>query len=1837
MVVGIFRRSPLRGRRAVSFILATGLAFSSALAQAAAGEPFTNGGFEDSLLDAAPSVPDPWVPGGPNQVTAVDCEDGSDFQVYADTGQGSCDSDGGVAPFRGSQMLRLGVPESPGDQNNNQSDGDTTVSQTFQASSATLALTTRIFSTEFRRNRDAVTISVTDGATISIDVDLDEDGTTDVTCAGDSSCTIPLDSGRNGEIIASDWTQFTVDDMTPGTNHTLIYTLTTGGGDSHPSWVYFDDVNQPPNAQFTLGPGEPGVKNANGTAAVALEGDFVVADCQPGQEGGSSDPDGDDITCDWTASGGGLNGAVEQTGPVALFWFPDENPTPQITLTVTDEAGAESEVTTSVNLIGAEPVVGAVDLEVLDGQPGTTICRFLDAGIGNYGTAGALNQAELTGGASGASVTGFTTSPIVAEHDAEFSSGYVTATCAAGSCSAGTSYTCEITDADDIPGSDSFAVTVLTDVSGRFEPNETTAQADDCIDANGCGGTSGVPLLSAGSNYLARLEDPNDIDVFVIRNKNGDKFLPNADILLTLDVPADYELMVLAKIPDSTASPFYNNTRIGAPFYGTSYRNAPFYGTSYQRAPFYNNTLRSAPFYNNTRGLATAPFYGSIARASAFINSPTIDGAPVSSPFYNVVRSGTDPAFRMAFDQFPLSKVGLAVPDANAMLATDLDATDPGTLSLFALQSEPGLQIVDFSADVGNATERIMFPATAGVSEYYAAVFSTNGAYSSLPYSLRVEASRPALQSEVLAQTEYCQADDTFDATHSAIGYDEGAASAAVVVITQAERFQTVHADYFAQAETSWSSFISTVKSALGTSVAVVSVPGAWYKSLTQGSEGANLDGPDSTPCIVAARNALLEKIKQTYIQGELEDGSLQSIVVLGDRSVVPAYAVPDTTIVGNERDFALDVDALPGSWISTAVAEGYNSTYAFLGDEEPLPFQGRELWLEDVPIGVLTGEPDTILAELAATASTDNPQVFGYEAFADGAANNAALLSASTANINYDDDDPPWWGADAMRAAYNSESCPVPIGISNIYAHMTPGLLWSAEGYRAGNFSDVFSASEPKNCQDAGTITMSMGCHSGFNMPPLQSLPPVQGQGDPSRDWVDELGTYVAPIGYGLGDLFVADRVTEGLLTDVLSNFLGGMTLGAALVQAKHDYVLRVPEFDEHDEDSVINLTLFGAPNKMLAAGGAPTPIIANYTTSALTPISSATLDSGLTLDLTLYESGTATGLPTPDPAYEALSLTEYGDYYKLNPGNAFASYNRPLLPVTYGFEAVSSSDTDSSTPFNDVALVSRQSPGVNRNDPDEPDDLPDLCPGFDGELTRPCRRAGEFRDFLDNDPVFPFPQTNWSAPVGELAEFKQDEFDACPPNFGPFPLSFVSTLDGSQTQIIRGAQWQCTNAGSITGPGEARGTLRLYTSLHLDARQANVAGGAGNPAAVDRDPPQVLVQEFEADPITNDVTAYVKATDDGHGDSGICEVVVLVYHENVDTLTNGLPAGSGIVETYSSAYDVFPAPTGDLDNDLLTFNLEQGRGKRLATQAIDCDGNIAFKTLKGGLLQALDVQIVTAFVSLGSPTNIQVYIENLESLDFPTLTLEVCADGEVSGSDDCATELFALDELPECGTPAPGSPCITFGADGSGVVTIVVDQEDVVPSPTTVTATVRSQGAVGSDTTTLEPCTDAIGDTNNFADGDIQYCGFGDDGTDVSFDLILVDDGATDEGGALVYPPDGTGGVINADVQYRLIFPQFGEGVLIKYQKGDDPSNNGRVSTPPGVQVQVSSIYDDLQPSDVRGVRFTISRSELVDAGWDGISPIQYQFGTQAGNPKSSGEGQPDDTDIIVITLIN
>jgi len=341
------------------------------------------------------------------------------------------------------------------------------------------------------------------------------------------------------------------------------------------------------------------------------------------------------------------------------------------------------------------------------------------------------------------------------------------------------------------------------------------------------------------------------------------------------------------------------------------------------------------------------------------------------------------------------------------------------------------------------------------------------------------------------------------------------------------------------------------------------------------------------------------------------------------------------------------------------------------------------------------------------------------------------------------------------------------------------------------------------------------------------------------------------------------------------------------------------------------------------------------------------------------------------------------------------------------------------------------------------------------------------------------------------------------------------------------------------------------------------------GNALDSDLKPPVVTQQDLLGDPDTRDVNVTLTAEDD---DSGIREIIALVYSDD------GLDGGTGMAQAYSTKA---PAGASGWPSPFTAqMTLPDAYDKLLAFQYIDGAGNITAKTLKGALMRAIDVSIKTSIINGDGVTIIKVEIQDFCSLSDPYLIIDF---GDVDENGDANIERYDLED-PDCANEQPpASSTFEFShlyGEISGTVTVKVE--------------VRAVGAVGTDEKVLSACSDPV-DEAFAADSDIVACSVSSVGTQLTLDVIMR-------------------GPISDTIQYRLNLPET--NTQIKYSAG-------AVTGPKKLKPLNGS--DDGE----RTVTFTFDAARL---GWDGMSPIQFQFETQDGVSGGQGQGFVDQTDVKI-----
>ena len=1155
----------------LTFLLGLSLLLSPAPASAdhatCAGVGLLNPGFEDGHLDADPEC---WTVDQPvaDAAVVVDTETSAEFQAYGgQTGVGS------VQPFDGSLMLRLGTPNR---KNEAQDPKPDRVSQTFTPVGSSLRFAFRLFSWE-HRGLDQFSFDLQDalGATVSgTTLSSGPDGALqpglaipdagpEASCAA-LPCSFAIDVGSRQDFLDSDWTVVQIDDIpTSGLPGDGMLTLTyeAGGTDNNaiPTWSYFDAAPSDPTSQFDLT--FPRVDGAGfifdpGNPA-AIEGSVVqFIDV-------SSDPDGDIVAWHWHITG--PNGFDVESFDQFPILVPAQEGQYAISLAVEDSTGGTSTASSGdtvsgftmpfLNVENAAPIVDALNMETLADTVLELEGLYLDGGWLDLHSA-EFDVAALTP----------TAASIAAVSEPALGSGIVTATVDIPIGASGT-FSGELTVADLVgdensaptgdEGSDTFEITVIDEGSTPREPNNVL---DDAI-----------PLDSDGS-YLSWLQGADDRDFFELK-WTGDQPIPaNSELLVSLAPPAgaDYDLALVAINPETQAlgQQFVGQQFVGQQFVGQQFVGQQFVGQQFVGQQFVGQQFVGQQFVGQQ-------FVGQQFVGQQFVdagNAPLFPGYEINGLQLNALSQ-------------------IAALDGSTVGSADI------TIDELDLNLPPGVAVLGFAANSGDAEERLLVSITDPGMSVFAVVIREGNPATTEPYRLTVRASTDVLSlasaagvpvstlnAELLGLDDLeaaCQADPLVGpgsaTVATAVLHTFSGANPSTVFVTQLERLYALYDD--AEVDAMVASLVALAENGK-IQGDIISVPSVIY------------DGWDANPCDVQTANATAAAIR-AELMPYLNDPAVENIVIIGNDNIVPFRRVADTTVVGNERNYALGTYLVPGSPLFHAVDGGYILTQDYYADRVFTPYEAGALYVPDVAIGRLVETPLEITAVANAfgssngTLSVETASVAGYDFFSDHA--NAVVSELSTAGRDVDSLVGPNWTADDLRCTWGLDvagGCAPAPDLSDQSAHYTHWAALSAGGYFNADYDDYVTTSEvaTTGLDDSflGHLGFTIGCHAGFSAPDENVLAtglPF----DPSLDFAQAMAqaraVWVASTGYAIGD-DEALAYTELLMLNYTQQLLGGgNTAGSALVNAKLLYLGSLGTITNYDQKVSIEMTLYGLP----------------------------------------------------------------------------------------------------------------------------------------------------------------------------------------------------------------------------------------------------------------------------------------------------------------------------------------------------------------------------------------------------------------------------------------------------------------------------------------------------------------------------------------------------------------------------------------------------------------------------------------------------------------------------------
>jgi hypothetical protein len=417
------------------------------------------------------------------------------------------------------------------------------------------------------------------------------------------------------------------------------------------------------------------------------------------------------------------------------------------------------------------------------------------------------------------------------------------------------------------------------------------------------------------------------------------------------------------------------------------------------------------------------------------------------------------------------------------------------------------------------------------------------------------------------------------------------------------------------------------------------------------------------------AKNLVAGAIKDV-VDRSRSGNALQYVVLVGDDSVIPFFRYPDEALLGPERNYVPPVKDLTPSQASLRL-DRVLSQDAY-GSRCNVSLKSGQLPLGDLAVGRLVQSAPDVLGMLAAYLGTSNgvapapasSLVTGYDFLADDA---TAVASELTQAIGAVPDTlispnnlPPalCWTADNLRQAL--------FGKRHDLIFLA-GHFSASETLAADYSTHVFASEMAATSNDfRNTLVVSPGCHSGYNIVTADSIRFVTPEPDWAQAAARKQATLVAGTGYQYGDTDFIEY-SERLYLEfmqALRTGSGPVSVGQALVNAKHAYLEATPEMRGIHTKTYLEATLFGLP--MLSVNFPGTRLTSGVNTPAVTSVQPAVSNPGAPLGLAFADIAVTSALT---PTQVTLNNTEDGTQtiatYLAGGSGIINNPAEPILPL--------------------------------------------------------------------------------------------------------------------------------------------------------------------------------------------------------------------------------------------------------------------------------------------------------------------------------------------------------------------------------------------------------------------------------------------------------------------------------------------------------------------------------------------------------------------------------------------
>ena len=709
------------------------------------------------------------------------------------------------------------------------------------------------------------------------------------------------------------------------------------------------------------------------------EGDVIGLYADDSARTGNADGSWEGKTWAWRITSPDLPDAepVSFDGPVGFVAVADGGPY-DVQLTVTDAPSHARCVTTRrIAASPQAPWVTALNIQVLEGKPATLLGRFLDPGWGQtHDVTWDLRDCD------GNAYSGGTVDVVAEDNLPAMDTGYVSGTTAALDADRGP-YSGQLTVSDSNGQSTTSRQFTVTPVPADPNADEGLAGSDTITRP------ASSPVVKGGDVHLSYIQSQGDVDIFEVRTPDDQQLPYGTEVLVTLrDLPADYDVAVIHDYGEDVDP--------SAPLEATSFeassveawmdspikRNSDWTGVPIKR----NSDWGDLPIKRNS-DWSDLPIKRNSDWAGLPIkrNSPFIANAYLDAPIKRNSDWDAIPIKRNTdWDNVPIKRnSGYLRPPLDSMLFTHMDSAktsldgysfenmgftglgEAGASSTvvtfpslgFDNEQMLGKRIAGYSAHLGTTCETVLVKTAFANGRTYVAVKGANGAWSDTePYTLQVETSLPLSICDVAPEVPDLPLVGTDPTTETEQPVDE--AQPLTLYVTQGQRLDAIYGDG------SYASVLDSLRP-------VCTDDDGPGRGLVISVASTLFDSWDEAPSSVDEANKVTAASATRSSATSRQYPSIKYVVLVGSDEVIPQRRVQDETTLSNEAEYLERSSLVQREPLGVSMSKQTVLTDDYYVDADPIPYNGRSLYIPDVAVSRLVETPAEIKATIDAFATS--------------------------------------------------------------------------------------------------------------------------------------------------------------------------------------------------------------------------------------------------------------------------------------------------------------------------------------------------------------------------------------------------------------------------------------------------------------------------------------------------------------------------------------------------------------------------------------------------------------------------------------------------------------------------------------------------------------------------------------------------------------------------------------------------------------------------------------------------------------------------------------------------